>query len=80
MTMIKTILIFLLLVSFASAKPPEKSSSNVRSSGNMSNTTRYFGPSGHVGTVRTYESNSSKRSYYYNSKGTYQGQSVEKKK
>ena len=64
-----SILLVLAIATLAMAKP----------SGNMAKTTRYYGSSGYIGSARVYESQSSKRSYYYNSKGIYQGQSVEKK-
>lgn len=65
----KALLILFLLVSFAVAKP----------SGNMSKTTRFYGPGGYYGSARVYESKTSKRSYFYDSKGVYKGQSIEKK-
>ncbi len=48
-------------------------------SGNMSKTTRYYGASGYAGSARVYDYGNVKRSFYYNSKGSYLGQSVERK-
>jgi len=53
---------------------------DAKPSGNMAKTTRYFTPSGYAGSARTYDYGTVKRSYYYNSKGVYQGQSVERTK
>lgn len=52
---------------------------DAKPSGNMANTTRYYNSSGYAGSARVYDYGTVKRSYYYNSKGIYQGQSVEKK-
>lgn len=48
-------------------------------SGNMAKTTRYYNSSGYAGSARTYDYGTVKRSFYYNSKGSYFGQSVERK-
>lgn len=64
-----SVLVVLLMCSLAMAKP----------SGNMSKTTRFYGPGGYYGSARVYDYGNVKRSYFYDSKGVYKGQSVERK-
>lgn len=67
--LILTLILCLSAATIAYAKP----------SGNMAKTTRFYGASGYVGSARVYEYGNVKRSFYYNSKGSYLGQSIERK-